>query len=317
MEIDFLLGVDDAVRQGALRFKEAGNKEFLACGPHRIPPLVFLPKLLSASDHVLAEKDSDEDLRLLLAPGSSLGGARPKAAVADSDGRMLIAKFPHAEDEYGVESWSYLALKLAEKAGIHIPPCRLVEVAGRQVLLVSRFDREGTVRIPFLSAMSMLGAADGETRSYLELADVLRRHGARTQADLKELWQRVLFSILVSNVDDHLRNHGFVYDTANRGWCLSPAYDINPVPRDVKPPYLSTLIDERDSEASFKLVMSTGEYYGLAVPDMRQIVQETVKAVSGWRKAAEKLRISRSEIDRMASAFEHEAYRAACAILAG
>src|SRR5208283_1374008 len=228
MEIDFLLGVDDAVRLGTLRFKETGSEEFLACGPHRIPPLVFLPRLLSASDHVLAEKDSDEDLRLLLAPGSSLGGARPKAAVTDSDGRLLIAKFPHAEDEYSVERWSFLALNLARKAGINIPPCSIASVDDRSVLLVERFDRQGARRIPFLSAMSMLGAADGETHSYLEMVDALRRYGAAPKEDQRELWRRVLFSVLISNVDDHLRNHGFLYDSEQRGWRLSPAYDINP-----------------------------------------------------------------------------------------
>src|SRR6266404_2977085 len=313
MESDYLLMVDDAIRTGALRFKEAGSEKFLASGGTKIPPLVHLSKLLSASDRVAADKESDEDLRLLLAPGSSLGGTRPKAAVTDSDGRLLIAKFPHAEDEYSVERWSFLALTLARKAGIHVPPCRLLEVDGRSVLLVTRFDRKRAARIPFLSAMSMLGAAAGETHSYLELVDALRRYGANPREDQRELWRRVLFSVLVSNLDDHLRNHGFVYESAKRGWHLSPAYDLNPVPRDLKPPYLSTSIDERDNEASFDLVLGTGEYYGLIAADMRQMVTETLAAVSGWRKAAIKLGISRSEIDRMASAFEHEAKDNACA----
>lgn len=155
--------------------------------------------------------------------------------------------------------------------------------------------------------MSMLGAADGETHSYLEMADALRRYGANSNEDQRELWRRVLFSILISNVDDHLRNHGFLYDTAKRGWRLSPAYDLNPVPRDVKPPYLATLISEQDNAASFDLVLSTAEYYGLTGAEVRQIVKETVAAVSGWRQSAVKLGISGRESDRMASAFEHEA----------
>jgi serine/threonine-protein kinase HipA len=311
MEVDYLLRVDDAVRLGALRFREVGVPGFLACTKERIPPLIFLPKLLSASDHVLRDKDSDEELRMLLAPGSSLGGARPKAAVTDSDGSLLIAKFPHRDDDYDVETWSYLALKLAEKAGIAVPPCRLLTVRKRRVLLVTRFDRQGATRVPFLSAMSMLGAADGESHSYLELADALRRYGAHAHADRKQLWRRVLFNVLVSNVDDHLRNHGFLYDSVSRGWRLSPAYDLNPVPHDVKPPYLCTLIDERENEASFDLVMSTGEYYGLAAAELKQIVRKTVTAVSGWRAAALSLGISRREIERVSSAFEHKAHEAA------
>jgi serine/threonine-protein kinase HipA len=315
LEIDYLLRVNDAIRPGALRFKEAGAEGFLADKGTSIPPLVDLSKLLSASDRVIAEKESDEDLRLLLAPGSSLGGARPKAAVADSAGRLFIAKFPHAEDEYNVERWSFLALNLAREAGISTPPCRLVDVDDRSVLLVERFDRLGPSRIPFLSAMSMLGAVDGETHSYLEMVDALRQYGAAPKQDHRELWRRVLFSVLVSNVDDHLRNHGFLYDQAHQGWRLSPAYDINPVPPDVKPRYLTTLIDERDSEASLDLVLSTGEYYGLSARDMKRMVKETVAAVSGWRAAAAKIGISRTETNRMAGAFEHSANDAARAFV--
>ncbi|HEY5914722.1 MAG TPA: HipA domain-containing protein [Verrucomicrobiae bacterium] len=315
LEIDCLLRVDDAIRPGALRFKEAGSEEFLASGGPAIPPLVYLARLLSASDRVVADQASDEDLRLLLAPGSSLGGARPKAAVADSDGRLLIAKFPHEQDEYSVERWSFLALKLAAKAGINVPPCRIVDVGGRPVLLVERFDRRGAARIPFLSAMSMLGADDGETHSYLELVDALRQYGAAARQDQQELWRRVLFSVLISNVDDHLRNHGFLYDSARQGWRLSPAYDLNPVPPDVKAPYLSTFIDERDNEASFDLVLRTADYYGLSAAGVKGIVKETVAAVSGWRATAAKIGISRKEMERMGGAFEHGAQNAARAFI--
>jgi len=315
LEIDYLLMVDDAIRPGALRFKEAGAKSFLAGGSPKIPPVVYLSKLLSASDRVVADKESDEDLRLLLAPGSSLGGARPKAAVTDSDGRLLIAKFPHAEDEYSVERWSFLALNLARKAGINIPPCRIASVDDRSVLLVERFDRQGARRIPFLSAMSMLGAADGETHSYLEMVDALRQYGAAPKEDQRELWRRVLFSVLISNVDDHLRNHGFLYDSAQRGWRLSPAYDINPVPPDITAPFLSMFINERDNAASFDLIVSTGEYYGLTATDLKQVVKETVAGVAGWRTDAAKTGISRSEIDRMTGAFENEAHDAARAFV--
>jgi serine/threonine-protein kinase HipA len=166
MEIDYLLMVNDAVRPGALRFAEAGSKEFLASGGPKIPPLVCLSKLLAASDRVIADEESDDDLRLLLAPGSSLGGARPKAAVTDANGHLHIAKFPHAQDEHSVERWSYSAHVLAPKAGINVPPRHIIQVNRRSVFIVSRFDRKGPVRIPFLSAMSMLGAAEGEPRMF-------------------------------------------------------------------------------------------------------------------------------------------------------
>jgi len=140
------------------------------------------------------------------------------------------------------------------------------------------------------------------------MVDALRRYGAEANEDQKELWRRVLFSVLISNVDDHLRNHGFLYDSAKRGWRLSPAYDLNPVPRDIKPPYLSTMIDEQNNAASFDVVLETSEYYGLAKADVRRIVKEIVAAVSNWRTEAARLGSSRREIDRMASAFEHEAW---------
>ena len=310
-EIDFLLMVDDEARLGALRFREPGSRTFLASGGNRIPPLVFLPKLLAASDHVIADNESDEELKLLLAPGSSLGGARPKAAVRAPDGRLLIAKFPQADDEWRVESWSYVALELARKAGITTPPCQLVEVDGRSVLLVTRFDRRNQVRIPFLSAMTMLSAADGEPHSYLEIADALRQQGASLEHDHRELWQRILFNVLVSNLDDHLRNHGFLYDTVQRGWRLSPVYDLNPIPPDVKPPYLTTRIDEQNADTSFPLVVSTGEYYGLSSEDLRRITRKTVKAVSTWRAVAADSNIPPREIERMAGAFEHVALQEA------
>ena len=159
--------------------------------------------------------------------------------------------------------------------------------------------------------MSMLGAADGEAHSYLEIADALRQQGASLEHDHRELWQRVLFNVLVSNLDDHLRNHGFLYDTAKRGWRLSPVFDLNPIPPDVKPPYLTTRIDEQNADTSIPLVMGTGEHYGLSSEDMRRITRRTVKAVSAWRAVAAGVKISRQEIERMAGAFEHGALQEA------
>ncbi len=311
LEIDYLLLVDDRIRQGALRFREANTAEFLAHTQPAIPPLVDLPKLLSASDHVLNDTDTDDDLRLLLAPGSSLGGARPKAAILDSDGSLAIAKFPANGDEYQIELWSCVALELARKAGIKVPRHRVTTVDDHQILLVTRFDRDGVKRIPFLSAMSMIGAADNETHSYLELVDAIRQHGADVRQDLRELWRRILFTVLVSNVDDHLRNHGFLYDTSKRGWRLSPAYDLNPVPVDVKPRILSMMIDENDNSASFDLVLKIGDYFGLENDEIKTIAREVAGAVLTWRDEAKRLGISSEQISRMETAFEHDELKGA------
>jgi len=306
LEIDYLLWVDDALRQGALRFREPNSAQFLAHSQPRIPPLVELPRLLAASEHVLADTDTDEDLQFLMAPGSSLGGARPKAAVRDADGSLAIAKFPHPGDDYNIERWSALALNLARKAGIRVPDHRIVNIAEQPVLLVTRFDRYAERRIPFLSAMSMLGAADNETHSYLELVDAIRQHGAEVELDLRELWRRLLFNVLASNFDDHLRNHGFSYDQVRRGWILSPAYDLNPLPLDLKARNLSLLIDEQDNTASFELVIDVGEYFDLDKNEMKGIVAEVTAAVSQWRAKAVALGISMGETNRMATAFDHK-----------
>src|SRR5882672_7607550 len=260
-EIDYLLLVDDEARQGALRFAEREGGPFLREeGVKRIPPLIELPKLLAAAEHVMEEKDTEEDLLLLFAPGSSLGGARPKASVIEKDGQLAIAKFPRKDDEINTVVWEAVALALAKKAGIEVPAGRVETVAKKPVLLLRRFDREGTRRIPFLSAMSMLGSKDNETRSYLEIVDALRQHGAVPRADMDALWRRLVFNILISNTDDHIRNHGFLYDGPN-GWRLSPAYDLNPVPTDIKPRILATAIKEDDNTASLGLAVEVGGYF--------------------------------------------------------
>ncbi|MDZ7785264.1 MAG: HipA domain-containing protein [Halioglobus sp.] len=198
-EIDYLLMVNDEARQGALRFALEPGGPFLATNDATpIPPLVELPRLLSAAEHVAGNSDSDDDLRLLLAPGSSLGGARPKASVRDRDGQLVIAKFPHQDDEINIVRWEAVALRLAEKAGIPVPEWRVEEVSGKSMLLLRRFDREGDRRVPFLSAMSMLGATDNETRSYLEFVDALRQCGAAPKDDMRMLWRRIDLRILIS-----------------------------------------------------------------------------------------------------------------------
>jgi serine/threonine-protein kinase HipA len=257
-EIDFLLLVDDETRAGALRFAEQEGRPFLrASDAKRVPPLIELPKLLSAAERVVDDDESEDDLKLLLAPGSSLGGARPKASVRDKDGRLAIAKFPRRDDDFSTVLWEAVALELAAKAGIAVAQSRVEKIGTKPVLLVQRFDRAGANRIPFLSAMSMLGARDTQQHSYLEIVDALRRHGAAPERDIQALWRRMVFNILISNTDDHLRNHGFLY-AGTDGWQLSPAYDLNPVPPETRPRVLSTAISEDDGTASLDLALGCG-----------------------------------------------------------
>lgn len=310
-EIDYLLMVNDEARQGALRFALEPGGSFLAADDVApIPPLVELPRLLSAAENVVGDSDSDEDLRLLLAPGSSLGGARPKASVRDRDNALAIAKFPHKYDEIDIVRWEAVALSLAGKAGIPVPDWRMEEIGDKSIILLRRFDRANGQRLPFLSAMSMLGANDNETRSYLEFVDALRQHGAAPKGDMHMLWRRIVFSVLISNTDDHLRNHGFLYDGPD-GWRLAPAYDLNPVPVDIRPRVLATAIDLDDSTASLDLALSVAPYFELEDAEARKIAREVGQAVSGWRKGAVRAGLAAGQIDRMASAFEHDDLRTA------
>ena len=302
LEIDYLVGVGDIARQGALRFTETEGGPFLATGV-QIPPLIQLPALLGAAMRVSEDGGSDDDLRLLLAPGSSLGGARPKASVVDKDGHLAIAKFPQHGDLIRVSLWEAVALKLAVQAGIPTPDWRVEKIADRDVLLLRRFDRRSNVRIPFLSAMSLLNAADNEPHSYMEIADALRQYGAKADDDCAQLWRRIVFSILISNSDDHLRNHGFLYETA--GWRLSPAYDMNPVPVDIKPRILTTAIDEEDGTASLDLAFGVAAHFGVKPDKAKSIVREVGSAVARWRETAAAVGLTAAEIERMASAFEH------------
>ena len=200
---------------------------------------------------------------MLLAPASSLGGARPKAAVLDQRGRLAIAKFPRETDEYSIETWEEVALQLAERAGIATP--RITNSSGsrnRAILLSRRFDRIGAVRIPFLSAMSLTDSFDGEPGSYPEIVDEIARHGAHAKSDAAALYRRMAFNVLISNVDDHLRNHGFLR-LERSGWSLSPVYDLNPTPADIKARVLTTRIDLDDGTCSLELVLSAASYFGL------------------------------------------------------
>jgi len=307
-DLDYVLAVSDLTRHGALRFALTEGGDFLAPPDSaEVPPLVLLPDLMAAAQGFIDNPDSEEALKILLAPGSSLGGARPKASVIDDDGRLSIAKFPKSDDAYSVSAWEHLALELARAAGIFTAESRLLHIDGRDVILLPRFDRDGGTRIPFLSAMSAMDAVDQEPRSYLEIAESLRRFGAATREDLRELWRRIVFNVLISNTDDHLRNHGLLYAGAG-GWRLSPAYDLNPVPADIMPRFLSTAIgvDPEDTTASLELAFEVAEYFDLEQDEARAIAREIAEVTRDWSDRAHAVGIKRSEMDVMTAAFEHE-----------
>ncbi|EJL27376.1 HipA-like protein [Caulobacter sp. AP07] len=305
LDADCLALVEDETRMGALRFRDVGEAAFLSQTDRPVPPLVALPRLLSAAGKVIADKESDDDLRLLLAPGSSLGGARPKASVRDGDGALLIAKFPSQTDDWPIPRWEATAMDLAGRAGIEVPPWRLETVARRPVFMMRRFDREpGGRRVAFMSALTALSAADGQSRSYLELVDILRQAGAEADRDAAQLWRRMVFNILISNTDDHLRNHGYLRDA--RGWRLSPAYDLNPMPADVKPRIHALALNETDDDASLDTALSVAPAFGLTHAQAVAIAGEVGAAVSDWRAAASRNGLSAAQIERMESAFQHE-----------
>lgn len=309
-ELHYLLGVADETRLGALRFRWHGEEVFQAPVHDGVPALIELGRLLQITERIERDEETDEDLQLIFAPGSSLGGARPKASVIDQHGHLSIAKFPKESDDYSIETWEEIALRLAERAGIKTPVHELLQVAGKPVLLSRRFDRDQGWRIPFLSAMSMTGSRDGERGSYPELVDALTAHGAQAKEDAWQLYRRVVFNVLVSNVDDHLRNHGFLW-SGQGGWVLSPAYDLNPTPVDVKARILTTNIDLDEGTCSVELLQETAGYFGLGDRQSCTIIREVAEVTCAWQAVAAEVGAKRAEITRMASAFEHEDLQAA------
>ena len=304
-EKDYLLGVNDETRQGALRFSESVDGPFLKTSVTSVPPLIALGKLLSASEKFLASKENAEDLKLLLAPGSSLGGARPKASVKDKDGSLAIAKFPCKDDDFNIVLWEATALTLAKMARLETEKWRVDKILQKPVLITRRFDRSPRGRVPFLSAMSMLGTKDNEQRSYLEIAYAIAQHGSRPDKDMTELWRRIVFNILISNTDDHLRNHGFLYEN-QKGWRLSPVYDINPTPVEIKPRILSTAIDFNNNQADLEVALSVIKEFRLSKEQAYAIIKEVSGAVSKWRGVAKSMGLKETDIARMSSAFEHK-----------
>ena len=307
VESDFLLGVYDQARMGGLRFKTEIDGDFLSNDKEfATPPWTSLRKLEQATaafengDSVLEEKW----LKQLIAPGSSLGGARPKASVMAPDGSLWIAKFPSKNDEQNTGAWEMVVHDLAVMCGLDVPEAKLEKFSKLgSTYLVKRFDREGEQRIHFSSAMTMLGKKDGagavDGSSYLEIASFLKANGATPQKDLLELWKRIVFSMAVSNTDDHFRNHGFIL--SQEGWILSPLYDVNP---DIYGDNLSLNVNADDSRIDFDLAIESALYYGVTEVQAIQIVDDIKQIVcDNWRNIAKKYGISRGEIERMEPAF--------------
>lgn len=302
-ETDYLLGVSDFTRLGALRFKLEGQEEFLSPQARGVPTTVALGDLLEASQRILNGEETDDDLLLIFAPGSSLGGARPKASIFDQHGRLSIAKFPKETDQYSISRWEAIALDMARACGITTAEHDLLPSAHGPTFITKRFDRDDDQRIPFISAMAMTEHDDGDRDgSYLEIVDIITDRGAQPAQDRIELFRRIVFTILISNTDDHLRNHGFLW-TGRQGWKLSPCYDLNPVPDG--PRVLKTLIDYDDGTASLRLLQQVAEFY-LRPDEGDQIIRDCATVVSRWREFAQRRQAPAAEIARMTTAFEHD-----------
>ena len=306
-EIDYLLGVYDESRMGALRFKLDPNGDFLDNTPHSpTPPWSSVGQLQHAADLIESDKDNEEVqkwLAQLIAPGSSLGGARPKANIIDEQKHLWIAKFPSKNDTIDKAAWEYLTYQLALKAGIYMSESKISKVSGRyNTFFTKRFDRERGERIHFASAMTMTGYNEdilrNTTASYLDIAEVIQTHGVNIKEDLAQLWKRIVFNIAVSNTDDHLRNHGFIL--CDKGWKLSPAYDINPL---IDKAGLSLNIDMDNNDLDLELAKSVGKYFRLNTASMDKIITEVQEAVQQWANIANEIGISRSEQGLMRGAF--------------
>ena len=309
-EVDLLLGVRDDLRQGALRFRLDDEPDFRALEDMGAPVLTDLPALLDIASRVESDHAGYDELRLLLRAGSSLGGARPKAHVVNAAGHVAIAKFPSASsDSWDVMAWEEVALDLARAAGVTVESSQLIRLGDRHVLIADRFDRRGTLRIGYASAMTMLEAGPGDQRSYLEIAGVIEERSPAATKDLQQLWRRVAFSVLISNTDDHLRNHGFLHDRGD-SWTLSPAFDLNPNP-DPGPKHLSTAIDFTDTRASVDTLMSVAGYFRLDADAALVVLADVINAVAAWRDVAKSHGLMSREIELMKPAFEQpEANRA-------
>jgi serine/threonine-protein kinase HipA len=310
---DFLVGVQDFTRQGALRFRLAGTEEFLGNEKMAAPPVTTLRELEAVAYALSSRRIDDLDalrkwLAVLVAPGASLGGARPKANFTEADGSLWIGKFPARDDDRDVGAWEHMVHSLALKARVNVPPAKVVRLNNEfHTFCVQRFDRCNGARRFYASAMTLLRKEQSEGTSYLEMAQFLRAKGdgAHADSDLEQLFRRVAFNVAVGNRDDHLRNHGFVL--GETGWRLAPAFDVNP---NIDKAEHVLNIDDADNRPSLETVLSTAAFYGLSPERAEEVVEEVASAVDGWREAAKYAGIPRGDIELTAGAFSsHTEYR--------
>lgn len=309
-ESDYVLGVFDANRMGALRFKTAVDVAFLDDNAQMSAPSWTALRDLEYASLQLERDDAPDDpeylqwLNMLIAPGSSLGGARPKANVQDTDGSLWIAKFPSGNDDKDIGAWEQLTYEMAIQCGIDMAESRIQKFSHHHYTFITkRFDRTADgQRIHFASAMTLLGYTDGVDHqdgvSYLDLVEFLMQNGANIDEDLVKLWTRVVFNMCVSNTDDHLRNHGFIL--TDGGWVLSPAYDINPIEGGNG---LKLNVDSEDNSQNLELALSVAPYFRLKPDEAQLIIDNILNVISNWQILAKKIGISRVEIERMSACF--------------
>ena len=315
-EMDYLLAVDDFSRVGALRLRDSDGRwhRTVAAGRRSTPPLIELDRIFQASRALERGQETTEDLRYLQGKGTSLGGMRPKCTMVDEDGWLAIGKFPSVGDTRSVTRGEVLALKLASRAGIDAAPARIVQLDDASVAVIRRFDRDGADgRIPYQSAASLLQASREEDRSYTEIADAIRAYGHAPTQDVQQLWRRLVFNLLITNVDDHLQNHGFLH--VERGlWRLAPAFDVNPFPD--KDRESKTWLSEQDGPITdLQMLLARAPYFALDPEQALAILAEVHAAVSNWRPLAlsPEVGLRLAELNDFAPAFEHEQMEAAAA----
>lgn len=310
---DFLLSVQDLTRQGALRLRSQDTEQYMANDPLSAPPVTSLAELEQVARELTARRLEDLDqlrrwLAVLVAPGASLGGARPKANFTDRDGSFWIGKFPARDDDRDIGAWEYVTHQLGLRAVIVLPSARLARFSDYSTFCVQRFDRESGRRKFYASAMTVLQRHQSEGSSYLDLAQFLQNRGdpQALENDLAQLFRRVVFNVMVGNRDDHLRNHGFILN--RNGWRLAPAFDVNP---NVSKETHVLSLDDKDPYPSVRTVLETHEFYRLDRIQAAAIIEEVATAVDDWQKVARKVGIARADVELTAPAFEaHAAFRA-------
>ena len=306
---DYLMGIDDTSRMGGFRFAETPGGKFINCEANlRVPPLASVRELMHAAHEIEASEEkhllpSKKWLAQLLHPGTSLGGARPKASVMDEDSMLTVAKFPSRKDDYDVGLWEHFCHVMGRKAGIVVADTRTIMGEDYHILLSKRFDRnDGGKRIHFASALTLLGLTDGDNAStgygYPDIVDFIIQHGSNVEQNLEELYRRVAFYIIVGNSDDHFRNHGFLL--TRKGWELSPAYDINPTLHDNQ----SLLINRTTSESDLNILLASAGDYMLSTEKAKTIIDKVKSAMKSWRNEARRLGLPQRDIDMFASRFD-------------